>query len=414
MMKRHSMRAFVSALALVTAFSAQAEEAAGYSDFTLTGSWGGYRDDLAESGVTTDVIYKYDVMGNISGGLREGMRTLDNLDVIIGFDNEKLLGIKGNSAVIQFLNNSGPLFDGAYLGTIGVINNIETAPPTGKLYQAWVQQNFMEDRFSFLAGVYDLNSEFYITESSLPFLHSTFGIGTEIGISGQNGPSIFPTTGLAARFSYQPTEQTYLRLAILDGVPGDVQNAKGSHIFRKIGGSDGALLVAEGGFMPQEGNKFAAGIWQYTEEFDHLTAVDALGNPVRETGSGFYFLGEHPLYQEVGAEGQGLTGFLRLGFANDEVHQVDYSWSVGLTYTGLIPSRDEGLLALGFYDQHIGKEYRAANVSDDHEGGLELTYVDNITPWLAVQPDVQYVVNPGAVPTTEDAWVLGTRFTILF
>jgi porin len=37
-----------------------------------------------------------------------------------------------------------------------------------------------------------------------------------------------------------------------------------------------------------------------------------------------------------------------------------------------------------------------------------------VTEWLTVQPDVQYVVNPGTDPALDDALVVGLRFEIAF
>jgi porin len=48
------------------------------------------------------------------------------------------------------------------------------------------------------------------------------------------------------------------------------------------------------------------------------------------------------------------------------------------------------------------------------ETAFELTYSDRITPWLSVQPDIQYIVNPGTHPAVDDVVVVGTRFTINF
>ena len=44
------------------------------------------------------------------------------------------------------------------------------------------------NRFSALFGRYDLNSEFYRLQSAGLFLNSSFGIGPEFSLSGQNGP----------------------------------------------------------------------------------------------------------------------------------------------------------------------------------------------------------------------------------
>lgn len=396
---------------LLTAAPAVAEDMPSYADSTLTGNWGGYRDSWAASGITTDIVYKVDVMSVVSGGLHTGTRTLDNLDVIVGFDGEKLFGSKGTSAVIQFLNNMGAEPNGSLVGSVGGVDNIEVTEPTGKLYQAFIQQNWNDDKVSLLAGLYDLNSEFYVTNSSGLFLHPTFGIGTDMAQSGQNGPSIFPTTSLAARLMVAPTDNTYIQAAVLDAVAGDVGDANGTQI--SLGNNEGALYVAEFGYLPEAG-KLAIGAWRYSEDFYHLTQVDALGNPTKDHAQGFYVIGEHELYAEPNAEGQGLVGFARLGFANEAVHQVDYSWALGVNYTGLFAGRDAGQFGFAVNGAHNGGEFKQLGTFDSSETAFELTYSDMLTNWLSVQPDVQYVMNPGTDPTVDDALVLGSRFTIAF
>jgi len=62
----------------------------------------------------------------------------------------------------------------------------------------------------------------------------------------------------------------------------------------------------------------------------------------------------------------------------------------------------------------------ASNVAAIDEGRantetvIEATYARQLTPWLSVQPDVQYVINPGAGPETRNALVMGVRVSIGF
>jgi len=102
------------------------------------------------------------------------------------------------------------------------MDNIETPynANTTKLYQAWIQQTFLDERLSVLAGLYDLNSEFYATESSGIFIQPAYGIGAEMAGTGQNGPSIFPTASFGIRAKAE-TAGYYLQAVVLDGVPGD-------------------------------------------------------------------------------------------------------------------------------------------------------------------------------------------------
>jgi porin len=379
-----------------------------------TRDWGGARSQLEEAGVSVDVTYKADVVANISGGVKRGTRALDNLDVVFNFDGEKLVGAEGLSATVHFLNNNGGRPDADLVQSAQGINNIEVSRATGKLYQAYLQQNYYDDRVSVLAGLYDLNSEFNVTDTSGLFIHPTFGIGTDASQSGVNGPSIFPFTALGARLFVAPTEETYLQAAVLDGVAGDPDRLSGTH--QTLDKNDGLLIITELGYAA-DGRKLALGGWGYTETADHQTDVDARGNPIHQLPFGAYVIGEMPLYEE--SEGQGLSGFVRVGGANGAVHQFNYAWSAGLVYTGLIPARDEGQLGFGITQAHNGDDFReaaaAAGVAvDAAETTLELTYSDNVTPWLSVQPDVQYIMDTGTNPALDDALILGTRFTVSF
>lgn len=393
---------------ILTSTSALADDA------QLSGNWGGLRDTLSEHGIETEITYTADVMGNLSGGIKRGTRGLDNLDVVADIDGEKLLGSKGTTAHFYLLRNNGSSPDADLVASGQGVNNIEVGTNATRLYEAWVQQTFMGDKVSLLAGLYDLNSEFYVTDSSGLFINSTFGIGTEMAQSGQTGPSIFPVTSLAARLKIAMGDECYLQVAVLDGVPGDPDEPRGTHI--NLHDNDGALLVAEGGLASDARGKLAVGVWHYTEESDDVLDVDPItGDPLRDNNQGIYVIGEHSIYTEEGSEDQGATAFVRFGFADEDVNQFDFAWATGFTYTGLFPTRDEGQFGIGINGAHNSDKFReAAGVSDGAETVIEVTYSDMLTPWLAVQPDMQYVINPGTDPSVDDAVVWGVRMTVSF
>jgi carbohydrate-selective porin OprB len=45
---------------------------------------------------------------------------------------------------------------------------------------------------------------------------------------------------------------------------------------------------------------------------------------------------------------------------------------------------------------------------------LEFTYKAILTPWLYVQPDAQFIINPGATQDLSNAFVIGGRVSINF
>lgn len=382
----------------------------------LTGGWGGARGALAARGIDAELVYTFDYMANVKGGIKKGSRGLDNFDAVFSIDGEKLAGASGLSGKIYLLNNNGGKPDAALVGSAQGINNIEVPKATHKLYEAWLQQNLFADRVSILAGLYDLNSEFYVTDSSALFIHSTYGIGTEFSQSGLNGPSIFPTTSLAARIRVQPTQSLYMQAAIFDGAPGAPDDLKGTQI--EFNDGEGALFVAEAGYTPA-GGKLAFGAWVYSDKFPDQLALNASGTPQSRYSQGVYLIGERNIFREAGSEDQGLTGFARIGWADADVNQIDMAWSTGIVYTGLVPSRDAGQLGLAVSGAQNGGKFKrlnrlAGSPVKSAETAFELTYSDNITPWLSLQPDMQYIVNPGTDPTLDDALILGGRLTLTF
>jgi porin len=110
---------------------------------------------------------------------------------------------------------------------------------------------------------------------------------------------------------------------------------------------------------------------------------------------------------------QGLGMFFRYGFARDEVNEIEHFWSVGGQYLGLIPTRDEDVLGFGFAQGILSRKLRSLE-GGDRESVYEVYYAAQILPWLAITPDFQYIVNPGADKHGRDAFVAGVRVQMSF
>ena len=54
----------------------------------------------------------------------------------------------------------------------------------------------------------------------------------------------------------------------------------------------------------------------------------------------------------------------------------------------------------------------AGNGVDNAETNYELTYRAPINKWLTVQPDLQYIVDPGTNPAVRDDMIIGVRFEV--
>ncbi len=376
---------------------------------SLTGDWKGLRSDLSNKGVDIEAVYTIDGISNVAGGIRRHGRVLDNIDVTAEFDGEKLYNIKGSTVFLYFLANNGGRPNAEDVGSFQGVDNIEVATTTAKLYEAWIQQKFMDDEISIRAGLYDLNSEFYVTDSSGLFLNSTFGVGTELAQSGATGPSIFPTTSLGIRTKWQPSDKGYFQFVVLDGVAGDPNNQQRTHF--EFNDNDGLLIAAEASYN-FDFARLALGSWTYTDHFDDLIEVDSAGTAIKKRNHGVYAMAEKNITENT-------TAFARLGVADKNINQADYAWSVGATINDIIPSRADSQLGIAASGAHNSSKYKRSQVTagtpaDSAEIGFELTYSEQILPWLRVQPDVQYTINPGTNPALEDSWMVGVRLEVNF
>jgi porin len=259
------------------------------------------------------------------------------------------------------------------------------------------------------------------------FLNSSFGIGPEFALSGLEGPSIFPNTSVGMRVAFKPMEGLVIRTAVLDGVPIDRPN--GSRGVFKAG--DGALFVGEVAFVdrPQLGargssrrlrigrqsslgeyqQKVAIGGWYYTATFDDLSATQSNGQPVQHRGSGgVYAIADKLLYTDPGNPARKLTGFVQAGLGDYRVDQFGTYLGAGLTVPGVIASRAADELGLAVACARNGSHYMNAQRTQglpvtNAETAIELTYLVQVSSWLAIQPDLQYVVTPNTTTAIPNA-----------
>ncbi|ALH79580.1 carbohydrate porin [Sphingopyxis macrogoltabida] len=388
------MLALALALSSAPAADAIAPHAAGHAPHGHTHAGGEIDED--QGPVLLQLTYTGEVMGNVSGGVRKGARYLDNLDIVFEADLEKLAGWTGAQLHLYGLYNNGRSIS-AFAGDTQAISNIETGVSAFRLYEAWIDQKIGE-RISVKAGLYDLNSEFDSLDAAGLFVSSPHGIGTDFAQSGRNGPSIFPSTSLAARFQVEPAEGWAVRAAVLDGVPGDPDHPRQTAI--KLGNGDGALLVGEVQ-APLKGGKLLLGHWQYTAAFEpNDGGAAATGN------SGTYLRGEMPIVVQ-GERRADL--FARVGTAKGRFNMFDAFASGGIKFAGWIPGREEDEFGLAVAAAFTSDSYRAAAGASASEIAIEATYRAPLTSWLTLQPSLHYIRRPSADPTIPDALVIGLR-----
>ncbi|MEX0843843.1 MAG: carbohydrate porin [Balneolaceae bacterium] len=392
----------------------------------------------SENPVTVNVSYTGDVFANLTGGNETGFRYLDNIDVNFEIDfNHLPTGFNGTTFYVYGMGNQGGSIS-ELTGDIQGVSNIE-GDTSWRIFEVWAQKKFFITNSSLLLGLYDINSEFNVLNSSAIFKNSSYGLDPTIAFSGFNGmgPSTFPYTSLAARLKFNPVDGLVLQAAVLDGVPSDPVNPSGTKI--KLRESDGLFLIGEASrhFMSQSDgdlqlrkrvtrlhslldreletdNMIGFGGWYYSREKKPWNPVEEKDNEY-----GFYGFGEYQIINRKEFYLSDLKVFVRAGFANQKVNQLNGFLSGGLVATGLFENRPEDKTG-------IAAAYASASTSylnnytingsrpENAETNIEFTHQFVWNDYLQIQGSFQYVINPGFDATLENTFVTGTRLIIGF
>lgn len=388
------MRAYALAglLAAIVAGPANANEATG-------------TEDVPARGIAVQSVYTGDLLGNVSGGLRRGARYLDTLDLTLALDGERLAGWEGVSVFVHGAYTNTESFSDDLVGDQQGVSNLEADADTVDLYEAWIE--FGNGRASVRAGMYDLASEFDAIETADLLLNASHGTGPDFSQSGHDGPSV-STTALALRVSYAIAHDWTARLAVLDGAPGQADRPDRPSL--ELSEEEGALVAAELGYE-RDGFRSAIGYWRYTAEHEAMLSTALAGVPVTARGNdGIYGYVEGSLTSD-------WAGWLRVGFADKRFNPVARYVGAGIRIDA-IGGRQGDAFGVGVAWAEYGDQHRMAREHEGEQGGraelaLELTYRAELNERIAVQPNLQYIIDPGGDGTIDDALVLGLRLEAL-
>jgi porin len=345
--------------------------------------------------VSVHANYTSDVLSNVSGGIERGTRVLGLLSVETDVDGAAF-GASWLSGRLTIEAVHGRPFSDVLSGDFQGISNIE-APSAIRPFEAWLEARFAANSAAVRAGIIDLNSQFDQQQTGALFINSSHGIGPDFSQSGDNGPSIFPTTTTGLTAEYR-SRRWSVRAGAFNAVAGDPADPR--RIVVPFPGQDGLLLVGELERRFGEGNRAYAGVWHYTR------AAEPIGGPGQPGhNTGVYGALEHRLATRGNDT---LDGWLRLGLADGRLNAVRSFVGGGLTW-----GRDERRIGLAFSVAEASRALRRAALPDAPleraEAIIEATAALAVHPRLTIQPDVQYVISPGWIRGSPDAVVVGVR-----
>lgn len=423
----------------------------------LLGDMGGLRTVLGKEGVTLGITDSENLLGNVSGGVKQGATMQGVTTGTLQVNTAEAFGLQGGTFNVSMLQIHGESLSPSYLDDVQAANGNE-AEDTTRLWELWYDQAFDYSRADVKIGQQSIDNEFIVSKYSGLFVNTMAGWPLLPSSDLFGGGPAYPLSSLGVRGQFKPTDNENILAGVFNDNPGggafgdDAQAL--DHNGTRFNLNTGALFIAEfqysvnqpavgdmvqGDQPPSSGlpGTYKIGFWYDTgflpdQEFStdglSLANPDSNGNPIMHHGNySIYAVMDQTVWQSSADSSRNLNVFARIMGAPADQNLIEFSFNGGITLAAPIPGRDSDQAGIDF---GLGKvSSRVADLDRDEglpmqgtEGLIELTYQAQVKPWLVLQPDVQFVVNPGAGvldpadPThnLRNELVVGTRAVVTF
>jgi len=352
------------------------------------------KNNFIEAGVIQDFA------SNMRGGIRTGKAHLGLINLDFTFSTEASNLWENGTFRFQIQNTHGHRPTENLVGDIQVFSNIENGTYT-YLYQIWYKHRFRN--FSVLLGKHDMNEEFFASDYGGEYINSSFGIMPAVSL---NVPiSIFPMTTLGMVSQYDINNSMAVKAGVYNGVPGEITHTNfGMDL--NLNKENGLFYVGELRLKTRISDKpgtYKAGLFHHSGEFNTLK------NPsdIEKGASGFYLIADQFIFSESADEVQGLGTLLQMGYSPGNTSINDFYMAYGLNYTGLFSGRDSDVLGLAVAHSSLNDGMYKNNPTNYEtcETAIEFTYKFKAVESITIQPNIQYIINPGMQSTYDNALV---------
>jgi porin len=425
-----------------TAAAAAGKSGSGPLDFlstashsaSLLGNMWGLRPMLAKYGMTLSVTETSEVLGNVSGGQRLGFDYDGLTTATLQLDTQRAFGLYGGLFNVSALQVHGRSLSADNLLTLQTASGIEADRAT-RLWELWYQQKMFDDKVDIKIGQQSLDNEFMGSQNAGYFVNTMFGWPMLPSADLPGGGPAYPLSDLGVRARVHLTDSITALGGVFSGSP--VSNNTGDPQMRNPSGTSfplngGALVIAELQFAyPSSGTLVQAnqadplartykiGMWYDTENFADLHYDNtglSLANPASDGiaanhrgNYAFYAVADQMIYRFPDDPDRNINVFVRPMFTPlQDRNLISFSLNAGLTMHEPFFGRDDDTAGLGMGFAKVSNSATGLDIDTalsnpgvlspvrHNETFVEGTYQYQVMPWWQIQPDIQYVFNPGA------------------
>lgn len=393
---------------------------------TLTGDWGGARNDLAQKGMTVDLKFTQVLQGVVDGGKDSSWESGGRGNLLLHLDTQKLGLWPGGFLTIEVEGSYGDSVN-AYTGSILPVdtNRLFPHPAKDRLSVPAVQ---FTQFLSYYIGLYigkldvmasgDMN-EFAHGKGDEQFMNLAFGLNPALLMTA-------PPSTLGAGVIILPTKDpnaAIINLGIISA-NGEAYNAGFDTL-----NSDSMSFSAEGrlrtDFFGRTGHQLLGGVYSnknHTSLDQRLNSIITYNLEENTDCWTIYYNFDQYLYEFKKGSGRGIGIFGRFGISDGNPSPVHHFYSLGIGGKGVMESRPADRFGIGWFYADITNPtvtgpFNTRSLLRD-EQGFEAYYSIAMTPWALLTPDIQ-IVRPAQKETVsgedvETNIILGLRLQLIF
>lgn len=420
----------------------------------LTDDWGGARNTLYDEGVSIFANYTNNIAGNPVGGKSAGFTYCDNITFGLDLDLEKLIGWKGGDVTVSGLNRNGSNLSEKNIGNQFTVQQVFGGSAV-MFYALYLDQKLWDDKISIKVGRFATGDDF--ASSPIYWLYMNNGIdGNPQALPVNTQFSAYPWAVWAARVRVDPTPEFNAMLGIYQ-VSDRIFNRNYHGLDWSMRSNDSILLISQIGWTPEffkravpaesvatsngEANVGEKSTVAAKSAKEIITHSELKGLPghywfgaywspwdfpqfgTTETATnsyGFYWHADQMIYQEAPGSDQGLTIWSAFVLSPQQnIAKLPFQVNGGLAYKGLVPTRGDDYACFGIVYGKFSRDFARSFAESgggypDYELVFEWNYKVQLTKFAFLQPDLQWVVNPGGTHSIPNALVLGAQMGVTF
>ena len=214
----------------------------------LLGDLFGLRTALSPYGISIALQETSEVIGNASGGVRQGAAYEGLTQAVLQLDTQRAFGWYGGLFDISALQIHGRNLSSDNLLSLQTASGIEADRAT-RLWEFWYDQKFLpDDRLDIKLGQQSIDQEFIVNTNGGYFVNTMFGWPVVPSYDLPGGGPAYPLSTPGIRFRYRPINPVAILVGVFNGSPannnvGDAQQVNNSGTNFPL--NQGPLVIAE-------------------------------------------------------------------------------------------------------------------------------------------------------------------------